>query len=178
MGFGTIQGWERKQGCLDGIIIKDHVIRTSDLNYIKSKFKIVMEKSNNVLVKNVPGDHSCTGLFCLQWASFLRNWLHILTLESQVPQWPCSRYFHRFLVPLQQILNLPLPAINKSPSNTAMHLVMDRYIHKQILAFEDDGRSLRGRTGPVSCDEFYSWADRFFDPFHLDDVLWGRVGGR
>ena len=59
-----------------------------------------------------------------------------------------------------------------------MHLVMDRHICKQILAFEDYDRGLRGRTGPVPRVEFYSVADRFFDPFQLGDVLWGRAGGR
>lgn len=62
----TFKDGKENKGCLDRIIIKDHAIRTSDLKYIKCKFKIVMEKSTNVLVKNVPGDHSCTGLFCLQ----------------------------------------------------------------------------------------------------------------
>lgn len=51
-------------------------------------------------------------------------------------------------------------------------------MYQQILAFEDDGRGLRGRTGPVPRVEFYSVADRFFDPFHPEDVLWGKAGGR
>lgn len=55
---------------------------------------------------------------------------------------------------------------------------MDTHICKQILAFEDYDRGLRGRTGPVPRVEFYSVADRFFDPFQLGDVLWGRAGGR
>lgn len=63
----------RKWGCLNRTTRKDWVIWTSDLRHVKSKYKIVMERWNNMLVKSAP-----------RWSLQLRSFLGSSELMSQL----------------------------------------------------------------------------------------------
>lgn len=71
-GCNSSEMW-RKWGCLNRTARKDWVIWTSDLRHVKSKYKNVMERSNNTLVKSAP-----------RWSLQLRSFLGSSELMSQL----------------------------------------------------------------------------------------------
>lgn len=132
--------------------MKDHVIRTPNLNYIKSKYKILVERSNNRLVRCDP-----------RWSLLLRSSLGSKDLGSQFSMELMTQPGVGITGP-PVMLWLMLPyvlrthAANPELASSSSHkelrhhsyALSDGQILKKILAFVGYSRAFRDGIGCVN----------------------------